>query len=37
MHVSLNTVKTYVKSIYSKLGINTRREAIERAEELGLV
>jgi LuxR family maltose regulon positive regulatory protein len=37
MYVSLNTVKTYVKSIYNKLGVSTRREAIERAEELGLV
>jgi LuxR family maltose regulon positive regulatory protein len=37
MFVSLNTVKTYVKSIYTKLGVNTRREAIDRAEELGLV
>jgi len=37
LFVSLNTVKTYLKSIYTKLGVNTRREAIEKAEELGLV
>jgi LuxR family transcriptional regulator, maltose regulon positive regulatory protein len=37
MFVSLNTVKTYVKSIYVKLAVNTRREAIQRAEELGIV
>src|SRR6185312_8690728 len=34
--VSLNTMRTHTKSIYSKLGVNTRRAAIRRAEELGL-
>ncbi len=34
--VSLNTMRTHTKSIYSKLGVNSRRAAIRRAEELGL-
>jgi LuxR family maltose regulon positive regulatory protein len=34
--VSLNTVRTHTKNIYSKLGVNTRRAAIRRAEELEL-
>ena len=35
--VSLNTVRTHTKSIYSKLGVNTRRAAVRRAEALGLL
>jgi LuxR family maltose regulon positive regulatory protein len=34
--VSLNTLRTHTKSIYAKLGVNSRREAIRRAGELGL-
>ncbi len=34
--VSLNTVRTHTKNIYSKLGVNNRRAAIRRAEELHL-
>jgi len=34
--VSLNTMRTHTKSIYSKLGVNDRRAAVRRAEELGL-
>jgi LuxR family maltose regulon positive regulatory protein len=34
--VSLNTLRTHTKSIYAKLGVNTRRAAVRRAEELGL-
>jgi LuxR family maltose regulon positive regulatory protein len=34
--VSLNTVRSHTKAIYSKLGVNNRREAIRRADELGL-
>lgn len=34
--VGLSTVRTHTKSIYSKLGVNSRRAAVRRAEELGL-
>ena len=35
--VSLNTLRTHSKNIYSKLGVNNRRAAIRRAEELNLL
>lgn len=35
--VSLNTVRTHTKNIYSKLGVNSRRAAVRRAEELDLL
>ena len=35
--VSLNTMRTHSKNIYSKLGVNTRRTAVRRAQELGLL
>ena len=35
--ISLNTVKTHVRSIYAKLGAGTRREAIGIARGLGLI
>lgn len=34
--VSLNTLRTHTKSIFSKLGVNSRQAAVRRAEELGL-
>jgi LuxR family maltose regulon positive regulatory protein len=34
--VSLNTLRTHTKNIYTKLGVNNRREAVSRAAELGL-
>jgi LuxR family maltose regulon positive regulatory protein len=34
--VSLNTIRTHTKSIYAKLGVNNRRAAVRRAEELDL-
>jgi LuxR family transcriptional regulator, maltose regulon positive regulatory protein len=34
--VSLNTLRTHTKNIFNKLGVNTRRAAIRRAEELDL-
>jgi LuxR family transcriptional regulator, maltose regulon positive regulatory protein len=37
LHVSRNTVKTQAISIYRKLGVSGRGEAIDRAVELGLV
>jgi LuxR family maltose regulon positive regulatory protein len=35
--VSLNTMHTHTKNIYSKFGVNNRRAAVHRAEELGLL
>ncbi len=34
--VSLNTMRTHTKNIYNKLGVNNRRAAVRRAEELNL-
>ncbi len=34
--VSLNTLRTHTKHIYTKLQVNNRREAVTRAGELGL-
>ena len=34
--VSLNTLRSHTKSIFNKLGVNNRRAAIRRAEELDL-
>jgi LuxR family maltose regulon positive regulatory protein len=34
--VSLNTLRTHTKNIFNKLGVNNRRAAIRRAEELNL-
>jgi ATP-dependent transcriptional regulator len=35
--VSLHTIRTHTKSIYAKLGVNSRRAAVRRAEELDLL
>ena len=35
--VSLNTVRTHTKHIYTKLGVNSRRSAITKAHQLGLL
>ncbi|PXY18301.1 hypothetical protein BA062_35780 [Prauserella flavalba] len=35
LRVSVNTVKTHVRAIYAKLGVNNRRAAIVAARELG--
>ena len=35
--VSLNTVRTHTKNIYAKLGVGSRRAAVRRGEELGLL
>ncbi len=34
--VSLNTLRTHTKNIYDKLGVNNRRAAVRRADELDL-
>ncbi len=35
--VSLNTFRTHTKNIFNKLGVNNRRAAVRRAEELDLL
>ncbi|MGW7265938.1 LuxR C-terminal-related transcriptional regulator [Streptomyces sp. NPDC054842] len=37
LYVSVNTVKTHLKSVYRKLAVNRRNEAVRRARELGLL
>jgi LuxR family maltose regulon positive regulatory protein len=37
LYVSVNTVKTHTKSIFRKLGVSNREEAVDRARELGLL
>jgi LuxR family maltose regulon positive regulatory protein len=36
LHVSLNTLRTHTKHIYTKLGVTNRREAVSAAARLGL-
>jgi LuxR family transcriptional regulator, maltose regulon positive regulatory protein len=37
LYVSVNTVKTHTKSIYRKLGVDARDDAVQRARELGVL
>ncbi|CAM5267930.1 LuxR-family transcriptional regulator OS=Streptomyces glaucescens OX=1907 GN=SGLAU_19380 PE=4 SV=1 [Streptomyces glaucescens] len=37
LYVSENTVKTHLKSVYRKLAVNRRSDAVRRARDLGLV
>ena len=37
MYISVNTVKTHLKSIYRKLAASHRGEAVRRARQLGLL
>ena len=37
LFVTVNTVKSHLKSIYRKLEVSSRREAVQRARDLGLV
>ena len=37
LFVSLNTLRTHTKNIYAKLGVNSRRAAVRRGGELGLL
>jgi LuxR family maltose regulon positive regulatory protein len=37
LYVSVNTLRTHTKNIFAKLGVNSRRAAVSRAVELGLL
>ncbi|MGW4106321.1 helix-turn-helix transcriptional regulator, partial [Streptomyces sp. NPDC004976] len=37
LYLSVNTVKTHLKSVYRKLSVNRRNEAVRRARDLGLL
>lgn len=37
LYVSVDTIKTHVKHLYAKLDAHSRREAVRRARELGLL
>jgi LuxR family maltose regulon positive regulatory protein len=37
LFVSVNTLRTHTKHIFTKLGVNTRRAAVHRAGDLGLL
>jgi LuxR family maltose regulon positive regulatory protein len=36
LYISLNTVRTHIAAVYRKLGVSSRRDAIETARALGL-
>ncbi|HEX5014200.1 MAG TPA: LuxR C-terminal-related transcriptional regulator [Candidatus Limnocylindrales bacterium] len=37
LYVSFNTIRTHTKAIFNKLGVASRGEAVERAQQLGLL
>jgi LuxR family transcriptional regulator, maltose regulon positive regulatory protein len=37
LFVSLNTIRSHLRNVYSKLGVHSRADAVKRARELGLL
>ena len=37
LYISLNTLKSHLRSIYRKLGVSSRREAVVQARSRGLL
>jgi LuxR family transcriptional regulator, maltose regulon positive regulatory protein len=37
LYISLNTAKTHLRHIYTKLGVNSRKDAVEQARLLRLL
>jgi len=37
MYVSVNTVKAHMKTLFRKLGVSSRRDAVHRGRELQLL
>jgi ATP/maltotriose-dependent transcriptional regulator MalT len=37
LHLSANTIKTHTQAVYRKLGVSTRRDAVDRGREAGLL
>ena len=37
LHLSVHTVTTHMRHLYAKLGVHRRREAVNRARDLGLL
>jgi LuxR family maltose regulon positive regulatory protein len=37
LYISTNTVRTHIKNIYAKLGVNRRLEAVQKAKEIKLM
>jgi LuxR family maltose regulon positive regulatory protein len=37
LYISVNTVKTHIKSIFRKLGVSSRADAVARGRSLGLI